>query len=93
MDLQAFKAPVGSLIVDGALVIALVVWGTSVTNALDNINLRVSKTEVTLEERQSALQRLAIAETEIAAVKKNHDELKADIIKRLDRIENKLDRR
>ena len=93
MDLQSFKAPVGSLIVDGALVIALVVWGTSVTNALDNINLRVSKTEVTLEERQSALQRLAIAETEIAAVKKNHDELKADIIKRLDRIENKLDRR
>lgn len=93
MDLSQFKAPIGSLVVDGALVLALVVWGTNVTSALASIDTRLIKTEATIEERQYALQRLAVAEAEITVIKKNHDELKQDIVRRLERIESKLDRR
>lgn len=93
MDLTRFKTPLGSLIVDGSLVVALIWWGSGVTATLDNINVRVTKTEATLDERQTALQRLAVAEAQIIAVAKSQEELKSDIVKRLERIEAKLDRR
>lgn len=93
MDLTRLKAPVGSLIVDGALVVALVIWGTNATSALANLSDRVAKTEQTIAERSRAIERLSVAESELANVRRNQDEMKADIVRRLERIEAKLDRR
>lgn len=43
--MDKFRVPMGSLVVDAALVISLIVWGTTITNKLDDISTRVSRIE------------------------------------------------
>lgn len=80
IDMSKFKVPTGSLLVDGGLVVALIIWGTQMTSSLDAISARLEKVE-----RQSiqpeADRRIAVIEARLA-----------DTTERLQSIENKLDR-
>jgi hypothetical protein len=98
MDFKNFKAPVGSMIIDGALVIALIWSQASTVATLDGFNTRLHAAESTLQNRSTLEPRLSVVEVQIKngaeadqQLKEDQMELKADIVKRLERIESKLD--
>lgn len=80
MDLSKLKVPTGSLLVDGGLVLALVVWGTQMTSSLEQIANRVEKVE-TQTIQPEADRRIAVIEARLM-----------DTQARLQSIEDKLDR-
>lgn len=80
MDLSKFKVPTGSLLVDGGLVLALVVWGTQMTSSLEQIAKRVEKVESQTIQPE-ADRRIAVIEARLL-----------DTQSRLQSIEDKLDR-
>lgn len=87
-----FRVPAGSLLVDGALVIALI-WSQATTVATQQgFDTRLHNAEATLEHRNSLEPRISVLEAIERSQDKNYEELKADIVKRLDRIESKLDK-
>lgn len=80
MDFSKFKVPTGSLLVDGGLVVALIIWGTQMTSSLDAISARLQKVEqITIQ--PEADRRIAVIEARLA-----------DTTQRLQSIEAKLDR-
>ena len=80
MDLSKFKVPTGSLLVDGGLVVALIIWGTQMTSSLDAISARLEKVEQQSIQPE-ADRRIAVIEARLA-----------DTTERLQSIETKLDR-
>jgi hypothetical protein len=80
IDLSKFKVPTGSLLVDGGLVIALIIWGTQMTSSLEVISKRLEKVEQ-VSIQPEADRRIAVIEARLA-----------DTSNRLQSIENKLDR-
>ena len=80
IDLSKFKVPTGSLLVDGGLVVALIIWGTQMTSSLDAISARLEKVEQQSIQPE-ADRRIAVIEARLA-----------DTTERLQSIENKLDR-
>lgn len=80
MDLSKFKVPTGSLLVDGGLVVALIIWGTQMTSSLDAISARLEKVEQQSIQPE-ADRRIAVIEARLA-----------DTTQRLQSIEAKLDR-
>jgi hypothetical protein len=80
IDMSKFKVPTGSLLVDGGLVVALIIWGTQMTSKLDAISQRLEKVEQTTIQPE-ADRRIAVIEARVA-----------DTNARLQSIEAKLDR-
>jgi uncharacterized coiled-coil protein SlyX len=80
IDMSKFKVPTGSLLVDGGLVVALIIWGTQMTSKLDAISQRLEKVEQTTIQPE-ADRRIAVIEARVA-----------DTNIRLQSIEAKLDR-
>jgi hypothetical protein len=80
IDLSKFKVPTGSLLVDGGLVIALIIWGTQMTSSLEVISKRLEKVEQ-VSIQPEADRRIAVIEARLA-----------DTSSRLQSIEDKLDR-
>ena len=80
IDMSKFKVPTGSLLVDGGLVVALIIWGTQMTSKLDAISQRMEKVEQTTIQPE-ADRRIAVIEARVS-----------DTNTRLQSIEAKLDR-
>jgi len=80
MDFSKFKVPTGSLLVDGGLVVALIIWGTQMTSSLDAISARLQRVEQQSIQPE-ADRRIAVIEARLG-----------DTTERLQSIEAKLDR-
>lgn len=87
MDLQKFKVPPGSLVVDTALVAALI-WGAAqMTAQLEAINKRVDVIDAE-HVRQNSAARILVLERRADEM----SEWKGEVRGQLNRIEDKLDR-
>lgn len=82
-----FRVPLGSLVVDGALVLTLVFSTGQMMERFDAMDRRVQ-----LIEKIQAEARLNVLEVRASQTDRYQAELKSDIVKRLDRIEALLDR-
>lgn len=87
VDLSRFKVPVGSLVLDAALVIALIVSDTRQTEQLSQINQRVQTIEAG-HIRQNSEARIMVLERRAD----ESDDFKREMRSQLNRIEDKLDR-
>lgn len=89
MNLTAdkFRVPLGSLIVDGALVMTLVFSTGQMLERFDQMDRRVRQ----IEDLQVA-SRMTSIEMRVTQLDRYQMELKQDIVKRLDRIEMLLDK-
>ena len=87
VDLSRFKVPVGSLVLDAALVIALIVSDTRQTEQLSQINQRVQTIEAG-HIRQNSEARTMVLERRAD----ESDDFKREMRSQLNRIEDKLDR-
>ena len=87
MDLSRFKVPAGSLLMDTALVVALVWNGATMTNQLQQISRRVDAIE-NGHIRQNSEARIMVLERRAD----ESDEFKREMRAQLNRIEEKLDR-
>ena len=79
IDSTKWRVPVGSLIVDISLVFAVIWWGGTATEKLDNMHTRL----LAIENRPitpEAAQRIAVLEMQ-----------EREVTRRLSRIEDKLD--
>jgi hypothetical protein len=85
-NIARFRVPLGSLIVDGALVLSLVFSTGQMMERFDTMDRRMQQ----LEELQAA-SRLSTLEMRATQMERYQSELKVDIVKRLDRIETLLD--
>ena len=79
-DLSKFRVPLGSLVVDASLVVALIWWGATMTSKLDEMNRRIANVEQ-VKIQPEADRRIAVIEARLA-----------DQTSRLQSIEDKLDR-
>jgi hypothetical protein len=79
-DLSKFRVPLGSLVVDASLVVALIWWGATMTSKLDEMNRRIATVEQ-VKIQPEADRRIAVIEARLA-----------DQTARLQSIEDKLDR-
>jgi len=86
------KMPFGSLVIDGALVVSLIWSWATMTETLRSFDIRLHNVEVAADRHGGYESRLSVVEASQVAQDKNYEELKLDIVKRLDRIESKLDR-
>ena len=79
-DLSKFRVPLGSLMVDASLVVALIWWGATMTQRLDEMSRRIQGVE-SQKIQPEADRRIAVIEARLA-----------DQTNRLQSIEDKLDR-
>lgn len=84
-DFSRFKVPAGSLLVDGALVFALVYYGGQLTERLEQMNRRVEMIEATTV-RQNTDARVLVLERRA----QEQAEFKAEVRDQLNRIEDKI---
>lgn len=87
-----FKVPAGSLLIDGALVMALIWSQATMQETMRSFDLRLNEVKLTTDGHSRYEARLSVVETSIDAQGRSLEALKQDIVKRLDRIEAKLDR-
>ena len=85
------KMPFGSLVIDGALVVSLIWSWATMTETMRSFDTRLHSVEVATDRHGSYESRLSVVEASQESQDKNLVELKQDIVKRLDRIEAKLD--
>lgn len=85
-SLMRFRVPLGSLIVDGALVLSLVFSTGQMMERFGTMDRRMQQIE-----HLEAATRLNALEMRSAQMERYQAELKVDIVKRLDRIETLLD--
>lgn len=85
-NIGRFRVPLGSLIVDGALVLTLVFSTGQMLERFGQMDRRMQQ----IEELQAAT-RLSTLEMRATQMERYQAELKVDIVKRLDRIETLLD--
>ena len=83
---QRFRVPLGSLLVDAGLVLALAFISGQTLQRLEQMDVRLSSLET-----QNHDSRIGRLETRQEAVEAYQKELKADIVARLERIERLLD--
>lgn len=81
-----FRVPLGSLIVDGALVLTLVFSTGQMLERFEQMDRRIQQ----IEDLQAAT-RINALEMRSQQMERYQSELKQDIVKRLDRIEGLLD--
>lgn len=62
MDLEKLRIPLGSLVVDASLVVALIWWGATMTARLENISERVRTVEA-VKVTPETERRLSVIET------------------------------
>jgi hypothetical protein len=86
-DLSKFRVPAGSLLVDGALVFALIYGSGQITERLEHLSRRVDAMEAT-DLRADASARLMVLERRADDM----DAWKRDVREQLDRIEDKVNR-
>ena len=86
--LDRFKLPIGSVLVDGALVLALVFSTGQMMERFEQMDARLQRIE-----NLSAETRFASLELRAQQAERQQAEIKVDIVKRLDRIEGLLDNR
>lgn len=79
-DLSKFRVPLGSLVVDASLVVALIWWGATMTQRLDEMSRRIQNVEQ-VKIQPEADRRIAVIEARLV-----------DQTTRLQSIEDKLDR-
>ena len=79
-DFSKFRVPLGSLMVDASLVVALIWWGATMTQRLDEMSRRIQSVE-SQKIQPEADRRIAVIEARLA-----------DQTNRLQSIEDKLDR-
>ena len=79
-DLSKFRVPLGSLMVDASLAVALIWWGATMTQRLDEMSRRIQTVE-SQKIQPEADRRIAVIEARLA-----------DQTNRLQSIEDKLDR-
>jgi hypothetical protein len=87
-----FKVPAGSLVVDTALVVALIWSQAGTVKTLESFDLRLHAAEIAINNHGQYEARLSVTETQIGELSDDQSEMKSDIVKRLDRIESKLDK-
>lgn len=88
IDATKWRVPMGSLIVDASMVVALIWWGATMTAKLDEISRRVSTVEQ-VRITPEADRRLAVQESKTASIENQL----SDIQRLLERIDGKLDRK
>lgn len=81
-----FRVPLGSLVVDGALVFSLIFSTGQMIERFDQMDRRLQQ----IEDLQAAT-RINALEMRSAQMERYQSEIKQDIVKRLDRIETLLD--
>jgi hypothetical protein len=86
------KMPIGSIVIDGAMVFALIWSWATMTEALKSFDVRLHTVELATSRHGDYESRLSVIEVTELSQDKNYEELKQDIVKRLDRIEAKLDK-
>lgn len=86
-----FKVPAGSLLIDGALVVALIWSQATTTETMRGMDLRVAHLERITQVQTDMDARISVVEAIQSTERQTLVELKQDIVKRLDRIETKLD--
>ena len=79
-DFSKFRVPLGSLVVDASLVLALIWWGATMTHKLEEMSRRFQMVEQ-VKIQPEADRRIAVIEARLA-----------DQTQRLQSIEDKLDR-
>lgn len=79
-DFSKFRVPLGSLVVDASLVLALIWWGATMTQRLEEMSRRIQTVEQ-VKIQPEADRRIAVIEARLA-----------DQTTRLQSIEDKLDR-
>jgi hypothetical protein len=87
LDLSKFRVPAGSLVVDSALVVALIWGGATMTEQLGQISRRVAEIE------QGAVR--SNSDARLMVLERRADEMsewKGEMREQLNRIEDKLDR-
>lgn len=85
--LDKFRVPLGSLVVDASLVVALIWWGATMTERLEQMSRRIDS----LDGRGTQVQadrRLAVIETQQADDNRNMAEIREHLL----RVEEKVDR-
>lgn len=92
VDLSKWRVPAGSLMVDASLVVALVWNAATMTESLKHLSERMDKVEKIAEiSVPDAQGRLRVLEDQNGVQDRALRELKEDIVKRLDSLDNKLD--
>jgi hypothetical protein len=79
-DFSKFRVPLGSLVVDASLVLALIWWGATMTQRLEEMSRRIQTVEQ-VKIQPEADRRIAVIEARLV-----------DQTTRLQSIEDKLDR-
>jgi hypothetical protein len=80
VDFSKLRVPLGSLVVDASLVLALIWWGATMTQRLEEMSRRIETVEQ-VKIQPEADRRIAVIEARLA-----------DQTNRLQSIEDKLDR-
>lgn len=80
VDFSKLRVPLGSLVVDASLVLALIWWGATMTQRLEEMSRRIETVEA-VKIQPEADRRIAVIEARLA-----------DQTSRLQSIEDKLDR-
>lgn len=80
VDFSKLRVPLGSLVVDASLVLALIWWGATMTQRLEEMSRRIQTVEQ-VKIQPEADRRIAVIEARLA-----------DQTNRLQSIEDKLDR-
>jgi uncharacterized protein YPO0396 len=88
LDPSRFKVPAGSLLMDGALVVALVWSGATMTERLEQIAHRVSGVEVQQQATRTSDARIMVLERRADEM----SEYKLEMREQLNRIEDKIDK-
>lgn len=87
VDLKSWRVPIGSLVVDASLVVALIWWGATMTERLDQLMRRIDQ----IDGQGSMVQadkRLSVVESRQGDVDRRLEELR----QQNSRIEAKVDR-
>lgn len=87
VDLTKFRVPLGSLVVDLSMVTALIWWGATMTQRLEEMTRRIDGLDGQTIQLQ-ADKRLSVVETRQMDVDRQLTEIKAQQV----RIETKIDR-
>lgn len=78
----------GSLVIDGAMLVSLVWSWSAMATRLEALDVRIAAIEIQADGRLIGYQRLAVVETEVKAIKAQLERIETS----QDRIEAKLDR-
>ncbi len=85
---EKFRVPLGSLVVDASLVVALIWWGATMTERLDEMSRRIDALDGTRAQVSSNVSKLAAIEAKQADGDRSLQEIRDHVL----RVESKVDR-